>query len=46
MAATGTALTRAALSTCATPKNQILISYFSDPEWTNYPARLYRIRSP
>ena len=21
-------------------------SYFSDPQWTNYPARLYRIRSP
>jgi len=21
-------------------------SYFSDPEWTNYPARFYRIRSP
>ena len=20
--------------------------YFSDPNWTNYPARLYRIRSP
>lgn len=20
--------------------------YFSDPEWTNYPSRLYRIRSP
>jgi hypothetical protein len=20
--------------------------YFSDPEWTNYPGRLYRIRSP
>jgi hypothetical protein len=20
--------------------------YFSDPEWRNYPARLYRIRSP
>ncbi len=20
--------------------------YFSDPEWTNYPARLYRLRSP
>jgi hypothetical protein len=20
--------------------------YFSDPDWTNYPARLYRIRSP
>jgi hypothetical protein len=21
-------------------------SYFSDPQWTNYPARLYRLRSP
>ena len=21
-------------------------SYFSDPDWTNYPARLYRFRSP
>jgi hypothetical protein len=21
-------------------------SYFSDPEWTNYPARFYRVRSP
>ncbi len=21
-------------------------SYFSDPEWTNYPARYYRLRSP
>jgi hypothetical protein len=20
--------------------------YFSDPQWTNYPARLYRVRSP
>jgi hypothetical protein len=20
--------------------------YFSDPQWKNYPARLYRIRSP
>jgi hypothetical protein len=20
--------------------------YFSDPQWTNYPARVYRIRSP
>ena len=20
--------------------------YFSDPQWTNYPARFYRIRSP
>jgi hypothetical protein len=21
-------------------------SYFSDPEWTNYPGRFYRVRSP
>jgi hypothetical protein len=21
-------------------------SYFSDPQWTNYPARFYRFRSP
>jgi hypothetical protein len=21
-------------------------SYFRDPQWTNYPARLYRLRSP
>jgi hypothetical protein len=21
-------------------------SYFSDPEWLNYPARFYRVRSP
>jgi hypothetical protein len=20
--------------------------YFSDPNWTNYPARFYRLRSP
>ena len=20
--------------------------YFSDPHWTNYPARFYRVRSP
>jgi hypothetical protein len=20
--------------------------YFSDPQWTNYPARFYRVRSP
>ncbi len=20
--------------------------YFSDPDWTNYPSRIYRIRSP
>jgi hypothetical protein len=22
------------------------LSHFSDPQWTNYPARLYRLRSP
>jgi len=21
-------------------------SYFSDPDWTNYPSRFYRLRSP
>jgi hypothetical protein len=21
-------------------------SYFSDPDWTNYPRRFYRLRSP
>ena len=21
-------------------------SYFSDPEWTNYPSRSYRVRTP
>jgi len=21
-------------------------SYFSDPDWTNYPARFYRVRIP
>jgi hypothetical protein len=21
-------------------------SYFSDPAWTNYPSRFYRLRSP
>jgi hypothetical protein len=21
-------------------------SYFSDPEWSNYPSRFYRLRSP
>ena len=21
-------------------------SYFSDPQWTNYPSRFYRLRSP
>lgn len=21
-------------------------SYFSDPQWTNYPARFYLVRSP
>jgi len=22
------------------------LSYFSDPQWTNHPARFYRVRSP
>jgi hypothetical protein len=22
------------------------LSYFSDPQWTNYPGRFYRLRSP
>jgi hypothetical protein len=22
------------------------LAYFSDPQWTNYPARFYRVRSP
>jgi hypothetical protein len=32
-----------ALQTCTLTNGSI---YFSDPDWTNYPARLYRIRSP
>jgi len=31
------------LKTCTLTNGSI---YFSDPQWTNYPARLYRIRSP
>jgi hypothetical protein len=31
------------LQTCKLTNGSI---YFSDPQWTNYPARLYRIRSP
>jgi hypothetical protein len=31
------------LQTCTITNGSI---YFSDPDWTNYPARLYRIRSP
>ncbi|MCX6913281.1 MAG: hypothetical protein NT167_09585 [Verrucomicrobia bacterium] len=31
------------LQTCTLTNGSI---YFSDPDWTNYPARLYRIRSP
>ena len=27
-----------------TPTNGAI--YFSDPQWTNYPARFYRLRSP
>jgi hypothetical protein len=42
---------------CTNPANPVWIeistntltggtSYFSDPQWTNYPARFYRLRSP
>ncbi len=31
------------LQTCTLTNGSI---YFSDPDWTNYPARFYRIRSP
>ena len=31
------------LQTCTLTNGLI---YFSDPNWTNYPTRLYRIRSP
>ena len=31
------------LQTCTLTNGSI---YFSDPDWTNYPARVYRIRSP
>jgi hypothetical protein len=32
-----------ALQTCTLTNGSV---FFSDPNWTNYPARLYRIRSP
>jgi hypothetical protein len=32
-----------ALQTCTLTNGSI---YFSDPQWTNYPSRFYRIRSP
>jgi hypothetical protein len=35
--------TWAPLQTCTLTNGSI---YFSDPDWTNYPARYYRIRSP
>jgi hypothetical protein len=31
------------LQTCTLTNGSI---YFSDPDWTNYPARIYCIRSP
>ena len=42
---------------CTTPANPVWsplqtitlsgdLFYFSDPQWTNYPARFYRLRSP
>lgn len=33
----------AALQTCALTNGS---AYFSDPQWTNYPSRFYRLRSP
>ena len=39
-----TNLARPSWSVVAT--NRIGWSYFSDPDWTNFPARFYRIRSP
>jgi hypothetical protein len=32
-----------ALHTCILTNGS---SYFSDPQWTNYPARFYRLRWP
>ena len=32
-----------ALQNCTLTNGNI---YFSDPQWTNYPARFYRLRSP
>ncbi len=31
------------LQTCTITNGSV---YFNDPQWTNYPARLYRMRSP
>ena len=31
------------MQTCTLTNGSI---YFSDPDWTNHPARYYRIRSP
>jgi hypothetical protein len=31
------------LQTCTLTNGSL---YFSDPQWTNYPARFYRFRSP
>jgi hypothetical protein len=31
------------LQTCTLTNGSI---YFNDPQWTNYPARFYRVRSP
>jgi len=41
-----TSLANSAWSPVATNTLTDGTSYFSDPQWTNYPARLYRLRSP
>jgi len=33
-------------STAKLHADQHGLMYFSDPDWTNYPSRFYRIRSP
>jgi hypothetical protein len=54
---TGTADIPITVVTCTNPANPTWVPlqtctlingsiYFSDPDWTNYPTRLYRIRSP
>jgi hypothetical protein len=54
---TGTANIPIVIEACTNPANPIWLPlqtctltngsiYFSDPDWTNYPTRLYRVRSP
>jgi hypothetical protein len=54
---TGTSNLVIVVEACADPGNPVWLplstnaltdgsSYFSDPQWTNYPSRFYRLRSP